>query len=127
MWISLGCWFVALLGWNHAWATFSLDTAWPYYTPRVVFTIVYVLSLTIGLAVPLLGGWQLYMVMRGETSIESHDNEYLDHKAKEEGLVGGLRSADPDLLESIRLGQETKSPALLQRRAGGIVSGYRLC
>lgn len=29
--------------------------------------------------------------MRGETSIESHDNDYLERKAKEEGLVCAVR------------------------------------
>jgi palmitoyltransferase len=46
-----------------------------------------VLSIAIGFAVPILGGWHVYMVARGETSIESHDNDYLERKAKEEGLV----------------------------------------
>lgn len=47
----------------------------------------WVLSVAIGFAVPVLGGWHVYMVARGETSIESHDNDYLERKAKEEGLV----------------------------------------
>jgi hypothetical protein len=31
--------------------------------------------------------WHLYMVSKGETSIESHDNTYLEGKAASEGLV----------------------------------------
>lgn len=36
---------------------------------------------------PVLGGWHVYLASRGETSIESHDNHYLEGKAKAEGLV----------------------------------------
>lgn len=43
--------------------------------------------LGIGLAVPILLTWHLYLVARGETSIESHDNEYFAKKAQQEGLV----------------------------------------
>ena len=35
----------------------------------------------------MLMGWHLYMVSHGETSIEAHDNNYLDTKAKAEGLI----------------------------------------
>lgn len=41
-----------------------------------------------GIAVPVLGGWHVYLASRGESSIESHDNHYLEGKAKAEGLVG---------------------------------------
>jgi palmitoyltransferase len=43
-----------------------------------------------GVAVPVLGGWHVYLASRGETSIESHDNHYLEGKAKAEGLVSPL-------------------------------------
>lgn len=45
------------------------------------------LSIAIGLAVPVLAGWHLYMVAHGETSIEGHDNDYLRLRAKKDGLV----------------------------------------
>jgi hypothetical protein len=41
----------------------------------------------VGIAVPVLGGWHVYLASRGESSIESHDNHYLEGKAKAEGLV----------------------------------------
>ena len=44
-------------------------------------------ELTVGIAVPVLGGWHVYLASRGESSIESHDNSYLEGKAKAEGLV----------------------------------------
>ena len=48
-------------------------------------------ELTVGIAVPVLGGWHVYLASRGESSIESHDNSYLEGKAKAEGLVRGDR------------------------------------
>lgn len=36
---------------------------------------------------PVLDGWHMYMVARGETSIEGHDNDYLEKRAKKSGLV----------------------------------------
>ena len=45
-----------------------------------------VAGLTPGVAVPVLCAWHVYMVARGETSIESHDNAYFETKAKAEGL-----------------------------------------
>lgn len=44
--------------------------------------------MSLGIAVPVLMAWHLHMVSHGETSIESHDNAYLEGKARAEGLVG---------------------------------------
>ncbi|BEJ18028.1 hypothetical protein CspHIS471_0703050 [Cutaneotrichosporon sp. HIS471] len=87
VWLSFACWIVAVLGYPHFWTSVDMRHAWPAYTPRIAFTLIWVLSIAIGFAVPVLGGWHLYMVAKGETSIESHDNEYLARKAKEEGLI----------------------------------------
>jgi palmitoyltransferase len=35
----------------------------------------------------MLLGWHLYLIVRGETSIEGHDNDYFMKKAKERGMV----------------------------------------
>ena len=31
--------------------------------------------------------WHIYLISRGETSIEGHDNDYFTKKAKERGVV----------------------------------------
>jgi palmitoyltransferase len=81
------------------------DSQWTGYTPRIGFTLLYVLviaigklaipqdELTVGVAVPVLGGWHVYLASRGETSIESHDNSYLEGKAKADGLVRSLTTS----------------------------------
>lgn len=78
-----------------------------------MFTLIYILSAAIGtrtfplsvlgtsslirftqgIAVPILLTWHLFLVARGETSIESHDNDYFTKKAKEQGLVSCLLEA----------------------------------
>lgn len=63
--------------------------------------------------------WHVYMVSKGETSIESHDNSYLEGKAAAEGLVRSLQSfvqlikgsaqhllRDPIVAPQMRLRQE---------------------
>jgi palmitoyltransferase len=40
-----------------------------------------------GIAVPVLMLWHVYMASKNETSIESHDNSYLETKARAEGLI----------------------------------------
>ena len=83
----MGCWTVLLVGFQRFWESFDFMNEWDAYTPKIGFTLAYILSLAIGLAVPILGGWHVVMVSHGETSIETHDNDYLSHKAKSEGLV----------------------------------------
>ncbi|KAL7423685.1 hypothetical protein Q5752_001267 [Cryptotrichosporon argae] len=87
LWLSAGCFAVATLGYPHFWASIDTRESWPAYSPRLAFTLIYVLCLAIGIAVFTLCTWHLVMVSNGETSIESHDNVYLENKAKAEGMI----------------------------------------
>jgi palmitoyltransferase len=66
-----------------------------YYTSWSLLSVSLIRSdkLKVGVAVPVLGGWHVYLASRGETSIESHDNSYLEGKAKADGLVRSLATA----------------------------------
>ncbi|WRT69363.1 uncharacterized protein IL334_006347 [Kwoniella shivajii] len=86
-WLSLACTTVAATGYHQFLSTFDYHAEWPSITPKLGFTLIYVLCLAIGFAVSVLMTWHLYMVSYGETSIESHDNAYLASKAKKEGLI----------------------------------------
>ncbi|ORX35428.1 DHHC palmitoyltransferase-domain-containing protein [Kockovaella imperatae] len=86
-WLSLGCWVFASLGLSNLWESFSFKSNWTYYTPRLAYTLVYILCIAMGVAVPVLGTWHVFMVSRNETSIESHDNSWLEGKAKSEGMI----------------------------------------
>ncbi|CAD6573713.1 MAG: hypothetical protein TREMPRED_000891 [Tremellales sp. Tagirdzhanova-0007] len=86
-WLSIACWTVVALGYVQFWDSFTSQSSWSGYTPRLAYTLLYVLSIAIGIAVPVLASWHVYMVSKGETSIESHDNAYLDTRARAEGLI----------------------------------------
>ncbi|KGB78092.2 vacuolar protein [Cryptococcus deuterogattii R265] len=86
-WLSIGCWVTAVLGYHRFLDTFKYRSEWNSWTPKLGWTIIWVLAVAIGIAVPILTLWHLYMVSNGETSIESHDNAYLASKAKSEGLI----------------------------------------
>ncbi|WWC93157.1 uncharacterized protein L201_008124 [Kwoniella dendrophila CBS 6074] len=86
-WLSTGCTTVCITGYHHFLATFDYHAEWTAITPKLGFTLIFVLCLAIGFAVSILMLWHLYMVSYGETSIESHDNAYLAGKAKKEGLI----------------------------------------
>ncbi|XAO25425.1 hypothetical protein I312_104248 [Cryptococcus bacillisporus CA1280] len=86
-WLSIGCWVTAVLGYHRFLDTFKYRSEWNSWTPKLGWTIIWVLAVAIGVAVPILTLWHLYMVSNGETSIESHDNAYLASKAKSEGLI----------------------------------------
>lgn len=75
-----------------------VDDKWPGYSPGITFTLTWVLCvaigelasgriLTSGFAVPVLCSWHIFMILRNETSIESHDNTYLEGRAKADGLI----------------------------------------
>ncbi|WVO13681.1 hypothetical protein L204_101302 [Cryptococcus depauperatus] len=87
IWLSIACWLTAVLGYSRFIETFSYHPEWIAWTPTVAFIILWVLAVAIGFAVPILCGWHLYMVSNGETSIESHDNAYLEGRATAEGLI----------------------------------------
>lgn len=71
-----------------------------------MFTLIYILSAAIGMAVPVLLAWHVYLVARGETSIEAHDNEYFTKRAKEQDLVG-LGHCDEQDTELMRVNSGT--------------------
>ncbi|KAK1927884.1 DHHC palmitoyltransferase-domain-containing protein [Papiliotrema laurentii] len=87
VWLSIGCWTVALLGIDKFWDSFGSIDSWPGYLPSIFFTLTWVLCIAIGFAVPILCAWHIYMITRNETSIESHDNAYLESRAKADGLI----------------------------------------
>jgi hypothetical protein len=90
-----------------------LPPQWIAVTPPILFTLIWVLSVALGkpdcihksrrflarlrrlnayrshpgCAVPMLLVWHVYLISRGETSIEGHDNDYFTTKAKERGVV----------------------------------------
>jgi hypothetical protein len=76
-----------------------------------VFTLIYILSAAIGIAVPVLLSWHLYLVARGETSIEAHDNEYFTKRAREQDMVS-LGHCDEQDTELMRVNSGMSIPMI---------------
>eukprot|EP00632_Arachnochrysis_sp_CCMP2950_P008047 CAMPEP_0185716358 /NCGR_PEP_ID=MMETSP1164-20130828/42597_1 /TAXON_ID=1104430 /ORGANISM="Chrysoreinhardia sp, Strain CCMP2950" /LENGTH=441 /DNA_ID=CAMNT_0028383973 /DNA_START=91 /DNA_END=1416 /DNA_ORIENTATION=- len=51
----------------------------------VMFT--FVLALSVGIAVAILGGWHVFLTLTGQTTIEFYGNHTLRQRAKQRGLV----------------------------------------
>lgn len=58
---------------------------WPYRSPRIAFTLTWILALALGLAVAVMCSWHLLQIVRGETTVEGHDNVYYEKRARERG------------------------------------------
>jgi palmitoyltransferase len=48
IWISLACWAVVALGYDHFWVSLLFNKPWHAYTPRIGFTLLYVLAIAMG-------------------------------------------------------------------------------
>ena len=104
---------------------------WPYLAPPISFLMTYILAAVLCMAVTAMGGWHLWMVACGETSVESQDNEQYRRFAGRRGEVRGAISCSnagfmwtraTDIREQLRLGVRKESQAVLQHRRGWIVS-----
>lgn len=47
---------------------------WPYYTPRAFTMLVWILSVAMAFALGIMAVWQLWLIAKGETTVEAHDN-----------------------------------------------------
>ncbi|KAJ1023573.1 hypothetical protein NDA16_003190 [Ustilago loliicola] len=85
-WLSFGCGIVVYSGCGVMMRSLSWSADWPYpYTPRVLVMLLFILALVMGLALAVMAGWQVILVGRGETSVESQDNAHYRELAKKRG------------------------------------------
>lgn len=61
---------------------------WPHRTPQVIFLLIYIISLALGLAVGAMLSWHLYLISKGQTTVENHDFATYRKLAKNRGEVG---------------------------------------
>lgn len=82
-WMAIGSMVFVATGWPVFRLGMRFDHAWPFsYAPRVLFMLIYFMAAVMGLAVGVLACWHLYLVAKGETSVESQDNAYYRDIAK---------------------------------------------
>ena len=70
----------------------NVQEPWPYLAPPISFLMTYILAAVLCMAVTAMGGWHLWMVACGETSVESQDNEQYRRFAGRRGEVCGAIS-----------------------------------
>ncbi|KAA1081951.1 hypothetical protein PGT21_000956 [Puccinia graminis f. sp. tritici] len=74
--MSVSCAWVVFWGWASFIESVDFSTSWPFWSPRVFVILTWVLALAIGLTIGIMFGWQLLLIAKGETTVESSDNEY---------------------------------------------------
>ncbi|SNX85423.1 uncharacterized protein MEPE_04132 [Melanopsichium pennsylvanicum] len=85
-WLSFGCMIVLYSGYGIMRTSLSWKQDWEFaYTPRVLVMLLFILALVMGLALGVMAGWQVILIGRGETSVESQDNAHYRELAKKRG------------------------------------------
>ncbi|KAJ9480317.1 putative Palmitoyltransferase PFA3 (putative) [Pseudozyma hubeiensis] len=85
-WLSFGCSIVVWSGVGVMKQSLRWNGKWDYpYMPRVLVMLLFILALVMGAALAVMAGWQLILVSRGETSVESQDNTHYRELAEKRG------------------------------------------
>ncbi|KAJ3567662.1 hypothetical protein NP233_g6217 [Leucocoprinus birnbaumii] len=76
-----------VLGWPYLLKSLGVvyTLEWPYRVPEVFFAMIYILALVLFFAVSIMGGYHLWSVANGETSVEAQDHEVYRSQAKRRG------------------------------------------
>ncbi|KAL5526287.1 hypothetical protein ACEPAF_8010 [Sanghuangporus sanghuang] len=74
-----------ILGYEKLWEAMGFTYAWTYWTPPIMFSLIYILSVVLCFAVGVMLTWHLWGIAKGETSVESHDYDVYRKTAKERG------------------------------------------
>ncbi|KAF8632744.1 hypothetical protein AX15_001713 [Amanita polypyramis BW_CC] len=62
------------LGYHHLFAALGVySDIWPHVLPPLIFTLIYLLSVVLGIAVAIMLSFHIWAIAKGETSVESHD------------------------------------------------------
>lgn len=65
----------------------KFQTEWGHYTPVFAFSLFYILSAVLCVAVGIMMSYHMWQVCTGETSVDSHDHRVYREVAKERGGV----------------------------------------
>ena len=86
---SVTCVFPLLRG-HH---TDESNKKWPHYTPKLAFMLIYIICIALGFAIGAMLAWHLWLVSKGQTTVENHDASHYKKVAKKRGgaAVSSLR------------------------------------
>lgn len=80
--------FFAVAGYNKFWDSIGFAyTEWTHYTPEFVFSLFYILSAVLCVAVGIMMSFHVWGVGKAETSVDSHDHGIYRKMAKDRGEV----------------------------------------
>lgn len=82
--LVVGCSFFVVLGKPHIVQAMWFE-GWSYIVPGTCFVLVYILAVALAFAVGVMLLWQLYLISRGETTVENYDNARYVEVAKRRG------------------------------------------
>lgn len=74
--MTISCAWVVFWGWTSFNESVDFSTSWPFWSPRLFVILTWVLALALGVTIGIMFGWQLMLIAKGETTVESSDNEY---------------------------------------------------
>ncbi|EGF99808.1 uncharacterized protein MELLADRAFT_94100 [Melampsora larici-populina 98AG31] len=78
--------WVTYWGWTSFLISTNFNSKWEFNSPRLFVILTWVLNLVIGITVGIMMSWQLILIGKGESSVESSDNEYYSNLLKKRGL-----------------------------------------
>ena len=58
---------------------------WPYYTPKLAFMLIYIICIALGFAIGAMLSWHLWLISKGQTTVENHDASHYKGVAKKRG------------------------------------------
>lgn len=95
LWFGLGTMIFSFMGCKLAYQAFRYPKTWSsILVHRILYLAIWVKALIMGMAVIVFAIWHLYMIARGETSVENQDNGtlmYIDGRS----LCSQCKSTEP--------------------------------
>lgn len=86
----------------HTYVIFSplIITKWDHQTPQIMFMLIYIIAIAMGLAVTAMVSWHLWLVSKGQTSVENHDASHYRKIASSRGEVSQQIIVSPGVFHS---------------------------
>lgn len=94
LWMWSGCAYVALLSSSTFFEEEDWNSDWPYAIGRGSVVFVFVLTISIFVALTFMLGWQIFLVASGQTTVEFYFNRF---RKKESALMGEVFVNEYDL------------------------------
>ncbi|ORY73264.1 DHHC palmitoyltransferase-domain-containing protein [Leucosporidium creatinivorum] len=85
IYFSIACGFAAWWGWKPLMMALSFGQEWPHHVPRAFMLLLFILAAVMSVAVGVMAIFQVWLVMLGESAVESHDNDWYRKTAKSRG------------------------------------------